>query len=83
MSEASGSGGQTRRPRINTPGGIFVRDLPPGAKLRMSDGAIVEVVQNARDGGWLLGRYVEHEDSPDLVGTEDWIYFGDVVEEVQ
>jgi len=81
MAEGSGTG--SRRPRINTPGGIFVRDIEDGSRIRLSNGAIVEVVANAKDGGWLLGRYLEHADEPDLVGTEDWIYFGDVSEELK
>jgi hypothetical protein len=61
---------------------MFIRDLPPGARVRLTNDAIVEVVQNANDGGWLLGRYIEHPDEPDVVGTEDWVFFGDVREEV-
>jgi len=81
MAEDSVLGAPTPR-RIITPGGMFIRDLPEGAKLRLTNGAIVEVVMNAHDGGWLSARYLEHPDEPDLVGTEDWIYFGDVSQEV-
>jgi hypothetical protein len=61
---------------------MFIRDLADGTKIKLSNGATVEVVTNAHDGGWLFGRYLEHPDEPDLVGTEDWVYFGDVQEEV-
>ena len=81
MAEASGAGAEGRR-RIITPGGMFIRDLAEGAKIKLSNGAIVEVVMNANDGGWLFGRYVEHPDDPEMVGTEDWVYFGDVSEEI-
>jgi hypothetical protein len=80
---SEGSSQPPARPaRINTPGGMFIRDLAPGTKLKLTNGAIVEVVMNANDGGWLLGRYLEHPDDPDLVGEEDWVYFGDVNSEV-
>jgi hypothetical protein len=82
MSEQSGSQPQAPRPRVNTPGGMFIRDLAKGTKVKLSNGAIVEVVENANDGGWLFGRYLEHEDEPDMVGSEDWIFFGDVSEEL-
>ena len=81
MVEASGSQ-PARPPKINTPGGMFVRDMREGTRLRLSNGAIVEIVSNANDGGWVLGRYLEHPDEPDLIGTEDWVFFGDVREEL-
>lgn len=82
MAEQGSPQPEARRARINTPGGMFIRDLPEGTKLKLTNGAIVEVVMNANDGGWLLGRYLEHADEPDMVGTEDWVYFGDVNGEV-
>ena len=80
MAEGNTSDQQQRR--INTPGGIFVRDLEPGTKLRIRGDAVVELILNANDGGWVFARYVESKDDPDLEGTEDWIFFGDVIEEV-
>jgi hypothetical protein len=50
--------------------------------VKLSNGAIVEVVENANDGGWLFGRYLEHPDDPDMVGEEEWVFFGDVSEEL-
>ena len=82
MAEGASSGSGQQRSRINTPGGIFIRDLQPGTKLRIRGDAVVEVVLNANDGGWLMARYLESPKEPDLVDTEDWIFFGDVIEEV-
>ena len=48
----------------------------------MLDGAVVEIVVNANDGGWILAHFLEHEKEPALVGTEDWVFFGDVREEM-
>jgi hypothetical protein len=56
--------------------------MAAGTKLRLSNGAIVEIVQNAADGGWVFARYLEHSAEPGLVGTEDWVFFGDVREEI-
>jgi len=78
MVEESGAGGS----RVNTPAGVFIRDMLAGTKLLLNSGAIVEVVENARDGGWLLARYLEHPDEPDLVGTDEWVFFGEIQKEV-
>ena len=82
MAESIGSQREPRRQRVNTPGGMFVRDMDPGTRLKLSNGAHVQIIENARDGGWVFARYLEHPDEPDLVGTEDWVFFGDVQEEV-
>ena len=50
--------------KVNTPAGMFIRDLPEGIKLQLTDQAIVEIVVNARDGGWLLARYLEENGEP-------------------
>ena len=68
--------------KVNTPAGMFIRDIPEGAKLKLRGEAIVEVVLNAKDGGWLMARYLESPEDPELVGTEDWVFFGDVVAEL-
>ena len=65
--------------KVNTPEGMFIRDLPEGIKLQLRDQAIVEIVINARDGGWLLARYLESPEAPELIGTEDWVFFGEVI----
>ena len=82
MAEQGETPSAASRQRINTPGGMFVRDMPEGTKLRLANNAVVEIVTNAGDGGWVLGRYLEHPTDPDIVGTEDWVFFGDVREEV-
>jgi hypothetical protein len=83
MVEESGtSPPEARQPRVNTPGGMFVRDMEEGTKLKLSNGAVVAIVINAHDGGWVFARYLEHPSEPELVGTEDWVFFGDVREVV-
>jgi hypothetical protein len=80
-----GSEPEDKKPpaKVNTPAGMFIRDIPEGAKLRLRGEAIVEVIVNAKDGGWLMGRYLESPEDPEMVGTEDWVFFGDVIEEVK
>ena len=71
-----------RQARPNTPAGMFIRDLPEGTKLKLTDGAIVEIVANANNGGWIFVRYLEHAEEPELIGTADWVFFVDVQEQV-
>ena len=70
------------RRRVNTPDGMFIRDMPEGTKLELKNGDLVEIVLNARDGGWLVGRVIESEREESL-GTEDWIFFADVAAEIE
>ena len=64
-------------------GAEVFRDLPEGANLRMVDGHIVEIVENARNGANLLVRVVENEDNPSSVGEDEFVFFADVKEAVE
>ena len=57
---------------------LVYRDLPVGARVKRRDGAILEVIDNPRDGAWLLVRVVEAPNEPSSVGQEDMIFFTDV-----
>jgi hypothetical protein len=57
---------------------VNVRDLSVGTRVRLATGAEAEVIDNPRDGIWLLARYVAAEDSA-LLGTEEMIFAPDVV----
>ena len=61
-------------------GAEVFRDLPEGLKLRMVDGAIVEIIGNPRDGAVLVVRVVENEANPSSVGEEQTVFFADVKE---
>jgi hypothetical protein len=63
-------------------GAAVFRDLPEGTKLRMGDGHIVEIVENARNGSNLLCKVVENEAAPSSVGEEEFVLFTDVTEVV-
>ena len=64
-------------------GAEVFRDLPEGTKLRMEDGHIVEILENARNGANLLVRVVENESNPSSVGEEEFVFFTDVKEAVE
>ena len=78
-----GSADKAERKRVNTPDGMFIRDMPEGTKLELKNGDLVEITLNARDGGWLMARCVESENDPDRIGTEDWIFFAEVAAELE
>ena len=63
----------------STEAAFAYRDLPVGARVKLTNGAVVEVTGNPRDGAWLLVRFVEHPGEPSKVGTEDMVFFTDVV----
>ena len=82
MTQEGGAGKEARK-RVNTPDGMFIRDMPEGTKLELKNGDLVEVALNAKDGGWLVARYLECENNPALVGTEEWIFFAEVAAEIE
>ena len=59
---------------------VNIRDLPPGTRIALMDGAIAEIVSNPADGVWLFARYIESPKDPALVGQEEMIFAQDVVE---
>jgi hypothetical protein len=59
-------------------GALSYLELAPGARVKRTDGAILEVMANPRDGAWLLVRIVENPNDPSSVGTEDMVFFIDV-----
>lgn len=46
-------------------------ELKSRDQVRTTDGDIVEVVADSEDGAWIKVRYVECDEHPELVGTED------------
>ncbi len=46
-------------------------DLKVGERISLDSGAVAEVVSPTEDGEWVLVKYVESPDSPELIGTED------------
>lgn len=54
------------------------RDLPDGLKLALTDGAVGEIVANARDGAIVILRIIDDPKNPDRVGTEETVFFTEV-----
>jgi len=66
--------------------GVLTLDLvavPEGAKLKLVGGKIAEVVDNPRDGMWILLRYLDAPDEPALIGETDLVFWADILEIVE
>jgi hypothetical protein len=59
---------------------VNVRGLAVGTRVVLASGAEAEIVSNPGDGVWVFGRYLVVADDPGLVGVEEMIFAGDVVE---
>ncbi len=58
--------------------GFNVREVPVGATVRLTNYATAEVIDNPRDGMWLLCRYLTSPDDPDKVGETEPVFVQDV-----
>ncbi len=62
--------------------GVLTLDLvavPEGAKLKLVGNRIAEVVDNPRDGMWVLLRIMEAPDEPAAVGETELIFWADIL----
>ena len=59
-------------------GAEVFRDLPEGLKLRLTNGAIGEIIGNPHDGAIIMLRIVEHPEDPSKVGEEEFVFYTDV-----
>lgn len=58
---------------------INLVELGPGMRVRMNDGALAEIVENPRDGFWLIVRYLDHPTDPTLIDAgEQQVFATDV-----
>ena len=51
--------------------GQSIWDLKIGERVTLDSGAVAEVVAPTEDGKWVLVKYIEVPESPEIVGTED------------
>ncbi|MGE3926313.1 MAG: hypothetical protein AB7G13_25575 [Lautropia sp.] len=59
---------------------INLLELEPGIRVILSDGATAEIVDNPRDGMWVICRYLSHPSDPSLVtGSERPVFAQDIV----
>ena len=69
---------ETKQYDLTGKGGIDVwRNLPEGANITLTNGAVGEITANPRDGGWVLVKFEEHPD-PSKVGQEEYVMFNEV-----
>ena len=59
---------------------VNIRQIAPGTKIALVDGALAEIVSNPNDGVWIFARYISAPNDPALVGHDEMIFAQDVVE---
>jgi hypothetical protein len=59
-------------------GVLNLREVEPGVTIQLKDGATAEVIDNPRDGMWLICRYLATPDDPAKTGTVEEIFVQDV-----
>jgi len=59
---------------------INIRDLAPGTRVALVDGAEAEIIDNPADGVWVFARYLSSPRDPALVGQEEMVFAQDVLE---
>ena len=59
---------------------VNIRQIAPGTKIALVDGALAEVVSNPSDGVWVFARYLSSPGDPSRVGGEEMIFAQDIVE---
>lgn len=83
MAEKEAKGGRSSVTRLE---GVLTLDLvaiEEGAKVRLRDGETALVVDNPRDGMWILLRYLDAPDDPARIGEEELVFWADVLGVVQ
>ena len=50
---------------------LSIWDLKPGDRITLDSEAVAEVVAPTEDGEWILVKYMDAPESPEIVGTED------------
>ena len=78
--ERGGPTGRARTSRLQGDVSLDVRSLEEGAVVRLAGDARGEVVHNPRDGMWILVRYLDVPEEPDLVNTEELVFWADILE---
>jgi hypothetical protein len=56
---------------------LAIQHLPPGTRLKLTDGALAEIRENPRDGTWLIVRRLAPEP-----GAEDELLIVDDIAEI-
>ena len=59
---------------------VNIRQIAPGTKIALVDGALAEIVSNPADGVWVFARFLSSPSDPARVGGEEMIFAQDIVE---
>ena len=55
-------------------------ELTPGTRLSLTNGLVAEVVDNPRDGMWVIVRYLGSSGNESQAGEEEMIFAQDISE---
>ena len=72
--ERLGSAGWRRRTAV-----VNLMEITIGQRISIADDAVGEVVDNPRDGSWIIVRYLESPADESKVGQEEPVFAEDVV----
>ena len=59
---------------------VNIRQIAPGTKIALVDGALAEIVSNPADGVWVFARFLSSPSDPQRVGNEEMIFAQDIVD---
>jgi hypothetical protein len=59
---------------------IAIQHLEPGTRIRIAGGVLAEIVENPRDGMWLLVRWISAPADKGAPGTEELCHADQVLE---
>ena len=59
--------------------GQSIWDLKVGDRISLDSGAVADVIAPTEDGEWVLVKYVEAPESPQIIGTEDLCSTGEIL----
>ena len=57
-------------------------DLKVVDRISLDSGAVAEVIAPTEDGEWVLVKYIEVPESPQIVGTQDLCSTGEILFDV-
>ena len=59
--------------------GQSIWDLKVGDRISLDSGAVADVIAPTEESEWILVKYVEAPESPQIIGTEDLCSTGEIL----
>jgi hypothetical protein len=72
---------QGRRSKLQGDASLDLLAIEEGTIVSLNGGATAQVVDNPRDGMWILLKFIKVPEEPALEGTEELVFWADVVGE--